>query len=155
MESKIESKKDNLKEGKNIQIDPVTGRKRVFTVNKLPSKTDQQYKMDCDVNYIVSKFQKTGHISHLSKFQGKYADVSAIPDLHEALINVKMAESAFLDVPASIRKRFHNNPVELLNFLSDPENREEAELLGLIPKPEKTVSVQPDAQPETAVKNDD
>ena len=58
---------------------------RVYTVNNEPSMTDQQFKDDCDVNFNVNKFTKTGHLTHLAKFQGMYADVSAIPDLAEAM----------------------------------------------------------------------
>ena len=46
---------------------------RVYTVNNEPSMTDQQFKDDCDVNFIVNKFTKTGHLTHLAKFQGMYA----------------------------------------------------------------------------------
>ena len=38
--------------------------------------TDQQFKDDCDVNFIVNKFTKTGHLTHLAKFQGMYAEVA-------------------------------------------------------------------------------
>ena len=37
---------------------------RVYTVNNEPSMTDQQFKDDCDVNSIVNKFTKTGHLTH-------------------------------------------------------------------------------------------
>ena len=48
--------------------------------------TDQQFKDDCDVNFIVDKFTKTGHLTHLAKFQGMYADVSFV--LIKAAFNI-------------------------------------------------------------------
>lgn len=98
-------------------------------------KTDQSFKDDCNVNFIVSRFMKTGQISHLAKRQGHYSDMSYAPsDLLEAYKVVKDAEEAFASLPAAVRKRFENNPSEILQFLEDPKNRDEAIELGLIPE---------------------
>ncbi|MEM4202187.1 MAG: hypothetical protein QW786_03165, partial [Candidatus Hadarchaeum sp.] len=57
------------------------GTRRVFTRNTEPSKTKQDMKKDCDVNFIVQKFMKTGQMSQLNQNQGSYADVTGIKDL--------------------------------------------------------------------------
>ena len=37
---------------------------------------------------------------------------------------------------ANVRKRFHNDPAELIDFVSDEKNRDEAVRLGLLQIPE-------------------
>lgn len=107
------------------------GTKRVYTVNEEPSKTDQSFKDEVNVNNIISKFNKTGQISHLAKKQGMYADLSTIEDLHTSLTQVVQAQEAFDSLPAELRRRFGNSPVEMVNFLQDPANDQEAVKLGL------------------------
>lgn len=107
------------------------GTKRVATKNDEPSKTDQSFKDEVNVNNIISKFNKTGQISHLAKKQGIYADLSEIQDLLTSRIQVQKAQEAFDSLPAEIRRRFGNSPVELVNFLQDPANDQEAVKLGL------------------------
>lgn len=107
------------------------GTKRVYTVNTEADMADQSFKMDCDVNFIVQKYLKTGQITHLAKNVGKYMDVSEIPDLQTALTTVQKAQEAFDSLPAELRARFANSPVEMVNWLQDPQNDEEAIRLGL------------------------
>lgn len=113
------------------------GTTRVATLNEHPSKTDQSQKQDCDVNYIVAKYRKTGQITHLAKRRGYYADVSTIPDLTEALSIVSTASDAFNALPSQLRKRFGNDPQEMIAFLQDPSNLEESIKLGLRNAPPK------------------
>lgn len=123
-------------------IEQLNDRKRVYTDNKQPSKTDQQYKDDTDVNYILNKYAKTGQLSHVNQVRGQYADVSEIPDLHSALQKVKLADEAFMQLSSAIRKRFNNQPAVMVEFLQDPKNNEEAIKLGLKvspPAPEKVI----------------
>lgn len=108
------------------------GSKRILTVNQEPSKTDQQWKEDCDVNNIIRKFLKTGQINHLNHKQGSYADVSEIPDLLEATMQIQQASDLFSDLPSQVRKRFNNSPLDMIDFLKNPENFEEAQELGLL-----------------------
>lgn len=121
---------------KKIELRP-NGTKRVYTVNNEPSMTDQQFKDDCDVNFIVDKFTKTGNLTHLAKFQGMYADVSEIPDLPQAMQIVSTAQTAFDTLPAELRSRFGNSPVNMVEFINNESNRDEAIKLGLIPPKEQ------------------
>lgn len=45
------------------------------------------------------------------------------------------AQEKFDALPASIRKRFDNNPLNMVEFCKDPENHEEGVKLGLFNKP--------------------
>lgn len=119
---------------KVIEIRP-NGTKRVYTRNDEPSKTDQSFSEEVNVNNIMAKYIKTGQIKHLAKNVGLYADVSEIPDLAEALDQVTKAQYAFDALPSNLRTRFQNSPVEMVNFLSDNKNYDEAVSLGLIVKP--------------------
>ena len=54
----------------------------------------------------------------------------------QAQETVIAAAEAFAALPSRVRQRFNNDPAELLEFLADESNREEAVFLGLIEKPE-------------------
>lgn len=105
---------------------------RVSTVFEKPSKTQQQFKDDCDVNLILEKYTKGEDITHLSNRQGTYADVSQVDGLLDAHIQLKAAEKAFMQLPAQLRKKLGNNPLALEDYLNDPENIEEALHYGLL-----------------------
>jgi len=107
------------------------GTRRVYIVNDAPSKTDQSQAASCDVNNIMSKYKKTGQLTHLARNQGVYADVSQIPDLQESLAQVELANAAFASLPSEVRQRFQNSPVQMIEFLQDPSNDEEAIRFGL------------------------
>lgn len=111
------------------------GSKRVYTVNTEPSKTDQSFKNEADVNNIMARYRKTGQITHLAKHQGSYADVSEIPDLSQALDQVTKAQQAFDALPSELRARFGNSPVNMIEFLQNDNNIDEAIKLGLYKKP--------------------
>lgn len=106
----------------------------VGTRNVEPSKTQQQFKDECDINNIVKRFADTGEFRHLTSKEGTYADFSQITDYQDMLDTVIYAKNAFSSLPAEVRKRFGNDPGLLLQFLQDPNNREEGEKLGLINK---------------------
>lgn len=105
--------------------------KRIQTMYTKPSKTDQSQKKECDVNSIMRKFRKTGQITHLSQRQGVYADVSQIPDLMGAMEQISFVQSAFDALPSELRFKLQNKPENLVDYLNDPKNDEEAIKYGL------------------------
>lgn len=108
------------------------GTKRVFTVNDQPSKTDQQWKEDCDTNIILERFMKTGQLTHVARTPGIFADVSGVKDLLPSMIMLQDARREFDKYPAEIRKKFENKPEKLIEWLQNPENKEEAIELGFL-----------------------
>jgi len=62
----------------------------------------------------------------------QYADFDEVTDYHTAMIQVRAAQEAFMDMPAQVRARFHHNAGELVDFVSKEENRDEAIRLGLV-----------------------
>lgn len=97
--------------------------------------TQQHAKDECDINIIVESAKRGADISHLANKTPIYGDFRDLPDLRGALLIVKKAETDFMSLDASIRKRFDNDPVKLVEFLGDASNRDEAIKLGLIPAP--------------------
>jgi phage internal scaffolding protein len=120
------------------------------------SMTQQSFKNECDINFILSKYQKTGLVDHVNTYQGNYSDVSNVPSYQEALHIVESAHTAFESLPSSIRKRFSNNPQDFLDFVHNPDNLEEMKEMGLIPNkvqdsiqpPVESEPVPPQAEPE-------
>ena len=109
---------------------------KVRTINSEPSRTDPQYKDDCDANNIIRRFDKTGVITHVSKIGAQFADVSDIPDLLEGMERIEKAKQSFMEVPAKIRSRFDNDVSKFYAFASDPKNAEEMIKLGLKSAPQ-------------------
>lgn len=93
--------------------------------------TEQSHKRECDINYILKKYDKTGLITNVSKFEAQYGDIPAIT-YKEAMDLVTGAQRQFDILPSNIRKRFDHDPAKFLEFFENSENRKEAIELGLI-----------------------
>lgn len=98
------------------------------------SRTQQQFAEEADINTIVRRFGLTGQMPENIGFP-EYGDFSEVHDYQTSLNILREADEAFLRIPAEIRARFANDPQQLLEFLHDGNNRDEALKLGLIPKP--------------------
>lgn len=96
-----------------------------------PGVTKKSMAADCDINNILSRFNATGAISHINTRQGIYDFVEAV-DFHTAMNIVREGERVFMELPASLRARFDNDPAMFLDFVTNPENSEEATKLGLV-----------------------
>lgn len=93
--------------------------------------TEQHHKDTCDVNKIITKYDKTGLIIHANTMEAQYGDMTGM-DYKEALDKVMEIRNDFNLMPSKIRKRFNNNPEEYLRFMENPANRDEAIKLGLV-----------------------
>lgn len=134
------------------------GNVKVQTINNEPTKTQQQFKDQCDINLIMKKYRETGQISHLRNSQGQYLDVSELPSYQEALNTLITANNSFASLSSEVRKRFGNDPKNMIEFLSDPSNDPEAIKLGLKISPPSTTPNpnspnQPDPIPEPKSKS--
>lgn len=114
-----------------------------------PSRAKQSFKDECDINVIMRHWNRTGHLLHKNEAQPRYGDFSTVDDFQAAQNIVIQANEAFLALPAAVRDRMHNSPAELLRFVADADNLEEAIELGLVDKPEETPA--PPAPPEPPV----
>jgi len=113
-----------------------------------PSKVEQSHRDECNINTIMAKCARTGLINQRSDV-GTYGDFSSSVDYHTAQNKIVEANQAFDKLPSNIRKRFRNNPAELLDFINNEENETEARELGIL-NPE-TIPAEGDHEvPETA-----
>jgi phage internal scaffolding protein len=100
----------------------------VFT---MPTMAQQHFKDECDINSIMKRYTQTGLLPQSSR-EFFYGDVSEQLDYRQALDFLNNAQDNFDALPAVLRKRFDNDPGQLLDFLANPDNREEAVRLGLV-----------------------
>lgn len=104
-----------------------------------PSRTQQQFKEECDVNNILRNYVTTGVLTHVSNVAPQFGDYSNMPsDYGEALALVEKSKEDFMLLPAEVREKFDNRPENLLKFIQDEKNIDEAVKLGLINAPVKT-----------------
>lgn len=109
-------------------------RKRVpLSASGIASKTQQQYKASSNVNNIMKTGLKTGLVMRSDKppFYLNNPNLSSM-DFLETQNLVIDAKRRFEALPSKIRKQFDHSPYELLRFMENPENKEEAIRLGLV-----------------------
>lgn len=109
----------------------------VFNSNnpKSVSRTQQHFKQEADINYIMARYAKTGVLVDPLKVVNRkpqFGDFTNVSDFMTAQNKVIEVNSYFDRLPAKIRLMFNNNVNELLLFLSKDENLAEAEKLGLV-----------------------
>lgn len=108
------------------------GPKRKVTFSSAqPTRTKQYMKEQCDINFIVKQFQRTGLVNHVAKREGQYGDFADI-DFKAAMDQVVAAQELFATVPAHIRKQFGNDPGAFLDFVTDPANLDRMAEMGLL-----------------------
>lgn len=96
--------------------------------------TQQQFKNECDINYIVNRYLQTGFVNPMLVKNGKpvFGDVSTIQGYKESLDQIQEADQMFMQLPAKIKDRFQHDPLKLLAFVADNSNYDEAVKLGLV-----------------------
>lgn len=107
------------------------------------SLAQQHMKEETDINNIVAQYGVTGQLPETPVLVPTYGDFTGTNDYRQALDLVMAADDAFMALPANVRERFNNDPAELVDFVSDVNNRSEAIDLGLIPPPVKSDGVIP------------
>jgi phage internal scaffolding protein len=93
--------------------------------------TEQAHKEECDINYILRDYARTGFIKHAKEHEGKYDDFS-VQDFQEAMFIVAQANSMFEELPGQVRKEFNNDPKQFLGFVQNPDNKERMEKMGIL-----------------------
>lgn len=116
------------------------------------TRTQQQFKDECDINVILERFGVTGVLPQSVKtpLQEDFLEATTF---QEALHVMMQAEDAFMQMRSDVRKKFDNDPALFVDWVSDPKNLDEARKLGLAleakPAPEPmAVRVIPDAPKE-------
>lgn len=107
-----------------------------------PSLTRQSDADDCDINVMMARYQATGEPPRVNPREPQWGDFSSVPDYQKSLAIVQQAQEDFALLDADVRARFGNDPSQMLSFLSDEANREEAMELGLVIRPPDPPPVQ-------------
>lgn len=108
-------------------------RPRVQVINTDPSMTKQCFEDECNINKIMSRYEKTGVIEHVAANSPQYGDFSDVSDYQGAMNRVIELQSEFMTLPPNLRARFFNDPMQFIDFVRDPKNSEELKKLGLVP----------------------
>lgn len=111
------------------------------------SLTQQQFTEDADINVLLERFRVTGQLP-AGGFQPVFADFSGAVDFRSAQDAILKANQSFMDLPASVRVRFANDPGLFIEFASDVKNLPELREMGLAnPISQGVGGVAPDDQP--------
>lgn len=104
-------------------------------VSKEPSMTQQQFKDEADINYIIKMYDSTGvypGATGAAPREPMYGDFTDLPDnAQQAYNQIIDAKNNFNQLPLEIRKRFNYDPSLFLDFVQDPANMKELVTLGL------------------------
>lgn len=100
-----------------------------------PSLTKQADAEACDINLIVAKYHKTGHLEHVREHMGAFEFLPDQMEYQEALAAVSAADMAFAAIPAEIRAQFSNSAALFLQF-AEQNPGDYLEKLGLVPPAE-------------------
>lgn len=98
---------------------------------KDPTRAQQHFKEETDINTIVERFGITGELPKDLRVPIN-RDVWEIQDLKGAMNIVNEAREAFMQMPAKVRTTFDNDPAKFVDFVSDEDNRAKAEKLGIL-----------------------
>jgi len=124
-------------------------RERIGVSCPEPGKTKQSEKNACDINLLTKKWL-AGQQPPLPKGPAAYGDFTSATDYFHASLQVIEARKAFDTLPAVLRTRFQNDPGELLAFILNDDNYDEALELGLVerkPDPEEGTPPPPEPDP--------
>lgn len=110
-----------------------------------PTRTQQQFKEEVDINTIARNFGMTGRLPEGVRMP-TFGDFTEVEDYQTALNAARWAHHSFMQMPGEVRLRFQNDPQQFLEFCSNGANREEAIKLGLVAAPPVSASVPPPAE---------
>lgn len=81
-----------------------------------PSLTQQHQEKEANINNIVRNFGLTGKLPtiNLPPLLDEFSDVF---DFQSALNTIAAAKNAFMQLPAEVRSRFHNDPHEFVGHV--------------------------------------
>lgn len=107
-----------------------------------PSMTLQDRKDECDIHRIVQRHAETGlwgtNLAPPSR-QPIFGDFTQPVDLLTAQKLLCTAKESFAALPSEVRKEFSNDPIVMLEWLKNPDNRKRGEELGLLKKQSEQV----------------
>lgn len=110
------------------------------THNDKESLTVQSDAKGLDINVIMDRYSQSGQLPRINSAEPQYGDFSNVGDYRDCLERIETAKATFQALPATVRKRFANDPAQFLEFATDPNNIEELTKLGLTKPKEEPYS---------------
>lgn len=101
------------------------------------SKVQHQFQAACDINKMMN-FENQFVPPNDSDFR----DMSGVFDFAGNMQKAIDAQNAFTHLPIALRKRVGHSVDGLIEFMSDPKNREDCVQYGLFKKPEAELEPQ-------------
>lgn len=98
---------------------------------KDPSRAIQSQKEEADIHTIVKRFGLSGEMPQSIRIPS-YGDFTGVSDYRQAIEAVKLANDAFMSLPAAIRVQFSNSPEAFVEFCSNPANTDKMIEMGLL-----------------------
>lgn len=99
------------------------------------TRTKSEFADEANINNIVKRCMN-GATLPAGNRTPLFGDFTEVADFSSAQILIADAQSQFELLPSDIREKFGNNVSDLMDFLDDENNLDEAIALGLAPKPE-------------------
>lgn len=99
------------------------------------SRTQQHFRKEADINSIIARARKTGVLVDplISRTRtpmfGDFSEIKTFQEAEQLYIDVV---NRFEAMPATIRRKFDNNPGKFVEWINKPENIEEAAKLGIV-----------------------
>lgn len=127
---------------------PVVSKRRASRISfkDHPSLTRQSPKAGCAIDAILKMYATKGvsptdvGVFMTQAAQAPYG-VQPSTDYQMMLNEVIRVQDYFDSLPSRVRERFRHDPKNMVDFLADPKNHEEAAKLGLVErKPEESSS---------------
>lgn len=106
-------------------------RKLCPTIETGEGLTEQSHKQECDINYILKDYARTGFMKHANQNAGQYDDVTSV-DFQSAMDTVANVKTMFENLPSQIRAEFNNQPTQFLDYVQNPNNTEALAQRGIL-----------------------
>lgn len=104
------------------------------------TRTQQNFKEQCDINRIVKQFAGTGELQQRQGTPLTGEDFIGVTDYHTAMNAIRRGDEAFMALDARTRERFDNDPGAFVDFCLDESNLDELRKMGLAIPAEQPVA---------------
>lgn len=108
--------------------------------------TKQEFKDEADINILMSQYMATGELPNINQAAPQYLDVTGA-DFTESMNFIAGANTLFHELPSGVRNRFGNDTAAFLDFMSNPNNRQEMAEMGLL----RPVTPEPIPYPDSGI----
>jgi phage internal scaffolding protein len=108
--------------------------------------TEQSHKQECDMHHIYKRALRQGidALNDNTLVNWQESNYLGVPDYQAAMNMIAKTDQMFDQVPAEIRRKFENDPAKFVDFMSNPDNYQAIQDMGLstthLPTPETVVT---------------